>query len=173
MARLLLLFTLLPLVELYILIRIGERVGFLPTLLGVIAVGLLGAALARREGFRVLRDWREALSQGRMPSEGVLGGMLVLVGCVLLVTPGVLSDFVGLGLLFPPTRRVFARAVHERLERSIEQGSVRVYGGFPPRRAPAGAAHAYGGGFAPRPVRGEVIDVDGEVVEVDGRKTSR
>ncbi len=163
MARLFLLFTLLPLAELYLLIGIGERVGFLPTLLGVIVVGALGAALARREGFRVLREWQDALAQGRMPSEGVLGGMLVLVGGVLLVTPGVLSDVIGLVLLFPPTRRLVARAVHDRLERSIARGTVRVYGG----------GVGFDGGFPPRRAGVEVIDVDGEVVEVDGRKLSR
>jgi UPF0716 protein FxsA len=175
LSRLFLLFTLFPLLELYLLVQIGERVGFLPTLLGVIGVGLVGAAVARREGFRVLREWQDALAHGTMPSEGALGGALLLVGGVLLVTPGVISDVLGLVLLFPMTRRIAANIVRRRLERSIESGSVKIYG-IPGMGGPFGPASP----GAPRPAwkpprdpRREVIDVEGEVLEVDGRKPSR
>jgi UPF0716 protein FxsA len=169
-ARLFLLFALLPLIDLYVLVQIGGQIGFLPTLLGVIVVGAVGAALARREGFRVLREWQSALAEGRIPDEGVLGGALVLAGGVLLVAPGVLSDFLGLALLFPPTRRLVAEAIRRRLERSIAEGSVRVYGApgvsdpFGPR------AGVYGARPRPAPGGPVVIDVPGEVVEQDGER---
>ncbi len=155
MARLFLLFTLLPLLELFILVKIGGQIGFLPTLLGVIVVGAIGASLARREGFRVLREWQSALAQGRMPDEGVLGGMLVLVGGVLLIAPGVLSDVVGLALLFPPTRKLVAGVLGRRLERSIAEGTVHVYG------VPGMGGGPFGASPGPRYEGPSVIDVEG------------
>ncbi len=177
MARLFLLFTLLPLLELFVLARIGSHVGFLPTLLGVIVVGALGAALARREGFRVLREWQEALAQGRTPSEGVVGGALLLVAGLLLVTPGVISDVLGLLLLVPPIRASVAAIVRRRLDRALAEGTVRVYGapGMGGPFGPMGRAPGAHRGPPSRPPAGvpAVIDVEGEVVEVDGRKPSR
>jgi UPF0716 protein FxsA len=132
--RLFLLFTLVPLLELYLLLTLGRLMGVQATVLLVLVTGLLGAALARREGLRVLGQYREALSQGRLPEEGILGGVLVLVGGVLLVTPGVLTDVLGLALLFPPTRRALANLVRRRLEKGLRKGTVRAvgfgFGGF-------------------------------------------
>lgn len=154
---LLLLFTIVPLAELYLLLLLGRLMGFWSTVVLVLVTGVLGAALAKSEGLRVLRQWQAALTEGRMPEEGVLGGLLVLVGGVLLITPGVLTDVTGLLLLFPPTRRLVAAFVMKRLERRIREGSVRVvtFSTFD-RQGP----------FAPRdvPVTGAVIDVDGEEV---------
>jgi UPF0716 protein FxsA len=115
-----------PLAELYLLVRIGQEIGAGPTLLMVVASGLIGGLLARKEGLRVFRRWRESMAQGRMPEEGLLGGMLVLAGGVLLVIPGVLTDLAGLLLLFPPTRRWVAGRVRRKLERGMADGSVRV-----------------------------------------------
>jgi len=164
--RLFLLFTLVPLVELYLLIWIGGRVGFWPTVALVAFTGLLGASLARAEGMRVLTEWQTSLARGELPPEGVLGGVLVLVGGVLLVTPGVLTDVAGLLLLLPPTRRAMIAVVRRHLERQIREGHVRVVSfrtgpGGPPPGWPTGGS---------RPPRVEppppgVIDVDGEEVE--------
>ncbi len=82
--KLLLLFTVVPLVELYLLLVIGSSIGFWPTVAIVLTTGLLGAWLAKSEGLRVYRKWQASLAQGRLPEEGVLGGLLVLVGGVLL-----------------------------------------------------------------------------------------
>jgi UPF0716 protein FxsA len=124
--KLFLLFTLVPLVELYLLLFMAARVGFWPTVGLVLVTGLLGAMLARREGLRVLGTWKQTLARGQMPAEGLLGAVLVLVGGVLLVTPGILTDLVGFLLLIPPTRRIIAVRVRRRLERSIRAGTVRV-----------------------------------------------
>lgn len=126
MARLFLLFTLLPLLDLWVLLAIGRALGFWPTLGLVVATGVAGAWLAKAEGRRVLDGWRRALREGRVPDEGVLSGALVLVGGVLLVSPGVLTDVVGLALLFPPTRRLVAAAVRRYLARKVREGQVRV-----------------------------------------------
>jgi UPF0716 protein FxsA len=119
-------FTVIPLVELYLLLVIGRHVGALPTVVLVLITGLVGALLARKEGLRVVRRWQQSLARGRMPEEGILGGLLVLVGGVLLVTPGVLTDLVGFLLLLPPSRRWIARRLRRVLERRIAQGTVRV-----------------------------------------------
>ena len=119
-------FTLIPLLELYLLLFIARYVGFLPTVGLVLVTGLIGALLAKKEGLRVVRRWQQSLAQGRMPEEGLVGGLLVLVGGVLLVTPGVLTDVAGFLLLLPPTRRVIAARVRRALERRMADGTVRV-----------------------------------------------
>lgn len=162
MGKLLLLFTIVPLVELYLLLTLGEHIGFWPTVAIVFTTGLLGAALAKREGLRVLRTYQATLMQGRMPEEGVLGAVLVLVGGVLLVTPGVLTDVVGVLLLVPPTRRFVATHVRRRIERSIQNGTVRVstfgFGGV--RRRPEGDRAAPTGTAEPSSGAWKRIDGD-------------
>lgn len=133
-------FTVVPFLELYLLIGIGRQVGVLPTLAGIVAMGLLGAWLAKREGRRVMRSWQAAMAQGHLPEDGILNGALVLVGGVLLITPGVITDGVGLFLLIPPTRRWIAARLRRALERRMEAGTLRVssfsWGGFPRPRSP-------------------------------------
>jgi UPF0716 protein FxsA len=93
--------------------------------------------------------WSEALAGGQMPEEGVLGGVLVLLGSALLIVPGVLSDVLGLSLLIPGTRALWARGVRTWLERRVARGDVEVVTmgtvsmGGPGMRARAGRpAHA-------------------------------
>jgi len=164
MGKLVLLFTIVPLVELYLLLFLGNLMGFWPTVLLVLLTGVVGAWLAKREGLRVFRKYRDALSEGRMPEEGVLGGLLVLVGGVLLVTPGVLTDLTGLALLFPPTRRIIAAHMRARFEKRIRDGSVRVVSFGPDARV-----DPFGGQRGPRR-RGDVIDVAGQEVEAEAEE---
>lgn len=119
-------FVAVPLVELYLLVRVGQEMGAGPTLLMLLVTGLVGGFIARKEGLRVFRRWRESLAQGRMPEEGLLGGVLVLLAGVLLVFPGFLTDIAGLLLLLPPVRRWVAARMRRSLERRIADGSVRV-----------------------------------------------
>lgn len=124
--RLLLLFTLVPLVELYVLLRLGSRLGVAPTILLVIVTGVIGAQLARREGVRTLRQIQERLQRGTMPTEALIDGALIVAAGLLLVTPGVLTDAVGFGLLFPPTRVALRRYVRGRLETAVPAASSTV-----------------------------------------------
>lgn len=151
LGKLLLLFTVLPVVELYLLITIGQNVGAAPTIALVLGTGFLGAWLARREGSRVLRSWQGSLARGELPKEGVVSSVLVLVGGVLLVTPGVVTDVMGLVLLVPWTRRWVAGVIRRRLE---ERLAVQTVGGDPSMFAGMGDA------FGMAPPRGSVIDVD-------------
>jgi UPF0716 protein FxsA len=137
--KLFLLFTAVPLLDLWLLLAIGDVIGFWPTVGLVLLTGFAGATLARLEGLRVLGAWRAALAAGRLPEEGVLSGVLVLVGAVLLVTPGVITDVAGLALLVPASRRLAARGLRAWLARQIRSGRVRVVSGArgDPGRSPA------------------------------------
>lgn len=128
LGRLLLLFVTVPIVELALLVWIGERLGFWPTLALVLVTGFVGALLARAAGVRVIQQIRGELAAGRMPVDHMLDGVLVLVGGVVLLTPGLLTDLFGLTLLFPPTRAVVKRFVQKRLQRLVDERRVQVVG---------------------------------------------
>jgi UPF0716 protein FxsA len=119
LARLFLVFTLVPLAELAILVYLGGRVGVWWTIGAVLAVGLAGALLARAQGIAAVRRVVEALEAGRVPGDELLGAAVVLVGAVLLVTPGFLTDVAALVALLPPTRALVVRALKRRLQARV------------------------------------------------------
>lgn len=119
--RLIALFIFLPLVELALLVQIGQWIGVLWTVALVAATGVLGAALARRQGARAWLAIQEELRQGRMPAGALLDGLLILMGGIVLLTPGVLTDLLGFALLAPPTRRAFKGWLRRRLDRAVRQ----------------------------------------------------
>ena len=116
LGKLFLLFTVVPAVELYLLIQLGGALGAGPTIAIVLTTGLLGASLAKREGGRVFGEWQASLQRGELPKEGLVSSLLVLVGGVLLVTPGVLTDVFGITMLIPPIRRAFAGVLNRYAE---------------------------------------------------------
>jgi UPF0716 protein FxsA len=126
LGRLALLFVIVPILELVLLIELGQLMGLLPTLALVLFTGVAGAWLARAEGLRVFFQFQGELASGRLPGQAMLDGISVLVGGALLLTPGVLTDVAGFSLLFPPTRRWMQRRVRARLEHRIEEGTIRV-----------------------------------------------
>lgn len=126
LGRLALLFVIVPIVELMLLIELGQFVGLLPTLALVMLTGISGAILARAEGFRVFLQFQKELAAGRLPGQAMLDGISVLIGAAFLLTPGVLTDFVGFSLLFPPSRRWIQKRLRARLERQIADGTIRV-----------------------------------------------
>ena len=124
--RLALLFIGLPLLELYILIKIGSRLGAFLTIGLVTFTALLGLLLARFEGLRTLHQIRQSLSQGIVPAEEMVDSVLIFVGGVLFVVPGVITDFAALVLLIPFTRTIFKRGLRRRFDRAVERGNVRL-----------------------------------------------
>ena len=124
--RLALLFIGLPLLELYILIKIGSRLGAFLTIGLVIFTALLGLLLARFEGLRTLHQIRQSLSQGIVPAEEMVDSVLIFVGGVLFVVPGVITDIAALVLLFTLTRTIFKRGLRRRFDRAVERGNVRL-----------------------------------------------
>jgi UPF0716 family protein affecting phage T7 exclusion len=155
------LFVLLPLTELYVLIAVGKQIGFW-SLLGVLAFSaFVGISFAQREGLRVWSELQQDLLAGREPRHGALEGVLVLLGGVLLVIPGLISDVVGLLLLVPWTRHVVARALRHSRSKG---GAVFSSQSFFVRWPPAPHASAQREARAPRPAGG-VIDTTGEAVD--------
>jgi UPF0716 protein FxsA len=126
LGRLLLLFTVVPLLELYLLIEVGSRLGAATTVILIAVTGVAGALLARVQGFRVILEIRGRLAEGRLPADELLSGGLVVAGGLLLVTPGILTDVVGLALLLPFVRVRVVEGVKRFLRRKIEEGSIHV-----------------------------------------------
>ncbi|MFH1905335.1 MAG: FxsA family protein [bacterium] len=123
---LLLLFTLLPMTELVLLIKIGRHIGLLNAILIVIATGISGASLARWQGLTVIREVQNQLSVGIMPKEEILDGIMILAGGLLLLTPGLITDFIGLVAIIPITRKWIKYLVKKKLERMIDEGRFQI-----------------------------------------------
>jgi|TARA_B110000438_G_C15515348_1_gene521746 UPF0716 protein FxsA len=126
LGRLALLFVILPIFELMLLIEVGQVFGLLPTLTLVLFTGVAGAWLARAEGMRVFFQFQKELATGKLPGQAMLDGISVLVGGAFLLTPGIITDFAGFSLLFPPTRRWLQRRIQASVEKQAADGSVRV-----------------------------------------------
>ncbi len=155
-------FVVVPLAELYVIIRVGHVIGILPTIALLLVESLLGGWLVRREGLRTWRALRTALGESRLPDRELADGALVLVGGTLLLAPGFLTDVVGFFLVLPPTRPL-ARRWLLRLTARRFLGSSRWAGVAPlrtwtssrtTRRPPSGSD----GGR--QVIRGEIVDGD-------------
>ena len=103
---LVLLFIILPVAEIYVIIKVGEAIGVLPTVALLILDGFLGAFLLRHQGRAVWRRFNEALAAGKVPAREVFDGAMVIVGGAFLLAPGFITDVIGLLLLIPPSRAV-------------------------------------------------------------------
>ncbi|MFN8216258.1 MAG: FxsA family protein [Solirubrobacterales bacterium] len=114
MAILVVLFIVVPIAELFVIIKVGELIGLWPTLLLLLLDAIAGSMLLRHQGRGAWRRFNEALAQRRFPGKEVADGVLIVIGGTLLLTPGFLSDIVGVFLLVPPTRAL-ARAGLKRL----------------------------------------------------------
>ena len=126
MGRLLVLFIVVPAVELALLIEIGRRVGTLATLGLIVVTGILGAALARHQGLGVLRRVQAELAAGRVPAGSLLDGVFILFAGALLMTPGILTDAVGFLCLVPGVRTLIKRELWRRFERAVREDRIRV-----------------------------------------------
>lgn len=153
-----------PVAELYVLIQVGQEIGVLPTIALLLLASVLGAMLMRSQGRAAWMRLHRALAEGRVPGREVLDGALVILGGALLLTPGFLSDALGLVLLLPPTRAVVRRVIVVR------------FGGRLVASAAAGAQSRMGRMFAfqadagARPPRAADDDVvDGTAREVPPR----
>jgi UPF0716 protein FxsA len=114
-ALLALIFIVVPLAELYVIYLVGDAIGILPTLAILVLDSLLGSWLLKSQGRAVWRRFNEAVQAGRIPHREVIDGVLIIFGGAFLITPGFLTDIVGLLLLLPPTRGTFRRLVVARL----------------------------------------------------------
>ena len=121
---LILLFIGVPLIELAILIKIGQSVGLGYTLGLVIVTGILGAYLARWQGFVTLRKIQEDVNSGRMPADRLIDGVLILCSGILLLTPGLITDLIGFIGLIPFSRNLAKRWLKRKIKDMLSQGKV-------------------------------------------------
>ncbi len=129
--RLLLIFSIIPLVELALLIKVGGYVGVLWTIILVAGTGMFGITLARSQGFQLINEIKSTLNRGEIPADHLIQGLLILIGAVMLLTPGLLTDTTGFLLIIPITRRFFATYVKKIAQKWINKGSFNIsYSGF-------------------------------------------
>ena len=124
--KLFLAFTLIPLIELYLLIKVGTAVGVLNTLLLVIFTGAAGAYLARLQGLQVMFRVRARLQQGEMPADDLLDALIIFVAGIVLLTPGLLTDIAGLVLLFPVTRFWIKKTLQQKLKHWLQRTNIHI-----------------------------------------------
>ena len=160
--KLLLLFVTVPLVEFFLLVRIGSKIGFLPTILIIVVTGFIGAWLTRVQGRHALNRFREATAGGRLPHREVVDGIMILVAGAVLLTPGFLTDVAGFLLLVPGVRsrvgvflmNYFKRRVRLRASNiHVSVGGVTAGSGYADRPDSIGE---------PRQVKARVIEEDEE-----------
>ena len=131
----------MPLLEIYVLVQVGQVIGAWWTILLLLLDSILGTVLIRHEGSRAWRALREALGSGRMPARELADGALILVGGTLMLAPGFVTDAFGVLLILPITRPVFRRLLAALVARRVVLDVTR------PGRGPEGPV-----------VRGEVVD---------------
>ncbi len=124
--KLFLAFTLIPVVEIYLLIKLGGFIGPLYTVLIVIITGFAGAHLARMQGMRTMLRIRSNLQQGVTPAEEMVDAMIIFVAGVVLLTPGFLTDAMGLLLLIPYTRFHFKQMLRRKFDEWMQDGSIHI-----------------------------------------------
>ena len=142
-------FIVVPLLELYVILKVGDAIGVVPTLAILVADSLLGSSLLKSQGRAVWRRFNQAVQAGRVPHGEIIDGVLIIFGGAFLITPGFITDIVGLLLLLPPTRAALRRTTRRLIER---RAVVRV----------GGAAIRHG-----RAARGPHYDVEGSATELD------
>ena len=110
-SRLLFLFIFIPMIELYLLVMIGARIGFLPTIGLIVFTGILGASLARQQGVSTLSRIQSEIKSGRPPTDELIEGALIVIGGIVLLTPGVLTDLFGFAMMVPKFRRYVSKSL--------------------------------------------------------------
>jgi UPF0716 protein FxsA len=152
---LILLFIVVPIAELYVIIQVGQAIGALPTIAILIADSVIGSLLLRAQGRGAWRRFRQATAEGRVPAREVLDGALVIFGGAFLITPGFITDVLGVLLLLPPTRAVIRRMLVGTFSRRFMVSAAGAAASRARRRPPG----------EPPPRQG--YDVEGRAVEVD------
>ncbi len=120
--RLLLLFSLVPVIEIYFLIEVGSRIGTLNTLAIILVTGILGAYLTRQQGFYVISQIRSTSGEGRIPGKELLHGLFVLIGGITLLTPGLLTDIAGFTMLIPYFRNIYVEKAFNFFKDKVHTG---------------------------------------------------
>ncbi|MGM0864209.1 MAG: FxsA family protein [Bacillota bacterium] len=127
MRYMLLLLIIVPAFEIGLLVLSGQAIGLVPTVLLIITTGILGAYLAKKQGMETLRKAQQDMQYGQLPGNAIIDGLCILVGGVVLLTPGFITDATGFLLLLPPTRKMFKPFIYKLFKRWINNGNVIIY----------------------------------------------
>jgi len=125
--KLILLFTVMPVIELFILIEMSKTINIWTTIGLVLLTGVAGAYLAKSEGKVIITRIKAELDQGSVPGNQLLNGLCVLIGGALLLTPGLITDILGLSLVFPGTREIYKVFIKKKFSKMIESGNINFY----------------------------------------------
>lgn len=128
--RLILLFTIIPLIELYLLIQVGKALGAFPTIAIVFLTGIAGGLLARGQGLSIYRQIRMDLQNGIIPTDSLLDGLFILIAGALLITPGLITDAVGFLIMIPGFRRWLRKKLKERFKQKFEASQFHFYSNY-------------------------------------------
>jgi len=121
--KLLILFVIVPVTELYILIEVGKKIGSLTTIGVIILTGIIGAYLVKSQGFVILRKIQNDLNEGIMPGDSLIQGAIILAGGILLLTPGFVTDILGFIFLTPVSRNILKKYLLKWLKGKIKEGN--------------------------------------------------
>ncbi len=124
--KLFLCFTLIPAIELYLLIQLGSVIGGLQTVALVITTGFFGAWLAKTEGINTMLKIRASMQQGNVPAEELIDALIIFIAGIVLITPGLLTDCAGLLLLWPQSRKAFKRFLRNKFDEMTSSGSINI-----------------------------------------------
>ena len=148
-------FIIVPIAELAVIIQVGQLIGVLPTVLLLLLSAVIGSWLLRREGRRAWRAFRQALNDGRVPTREVADGAMVIMGAALMVTPGFITDALGVLCLLPPTRAALRRTVTTVVARRLLGYRSRARGAGSATRGPYSTTARRGAYRPPKTIDGE------------------
>ncbi len=115
-----------PALEIWLLITAGKLIGAIPTIILIILTGVLGAWLAKYQGVSALRSAQQKMNSGQMPGDVIIDGLCILVGGVVLLTPGFITDAIGFALLLPPTRNLIKPSIMRAIRNRMDRGQFIV-----------------------------------------------
>lgn len=118
------LFLIIPIVEIFILIKSGEIIGIFPTIILVVLTAVIGAALLRQQGLSTLARFQKNMSQGKLPAQELVEGILLAVGGALLMTPGFVTDTIGFLCLLPFSRKLMATTIIKKSAEKVKSGVI-------------------------------------------------
>jgi len=158
--KLLIIFILVPLIELYFLLEISQFIGVFTTVMVIVFTGAAGISIARRQGYQVVNNIRTTLNEGKMPTDDLISALLILIGGVTLLTPGFLTDITGFLLILPGSRDLIAALAKKYFLKYVKENKVEVHYGsqFNQRQNSRKQDDDY---------KDDFIDVEAEKVEED------
>ena len=163
--KFLLIFILVPLIELYFLLEISQFIGVFTTVMVIVFTGAAGVSIAKRQGYQVVNNIRSTLNAGKMPTDDLISALLILIGGVTLLTPGFLTDITGFLLILPGSRDLIGSVVKKYFLKYVKENKVEVHYGnqFNQRRDNS----QYKNNNSDQSYKDDFIDVEAEKVEED------